>query len=290
MTRGADDSAAAREALERVVSEADSRGTAFAPLAGGTHRRSWLVSFADGRRAALRLPVNRSNALVDLETESRAMAAAAGAGVAPAVIAADPETGVLLTQFRPSAPWTQVHARKADNIRRLAAVLRVLHRVPADLPVFAAEQIARRYVAALPQEVIPPSAAKWGEELIALAQRYDERYAPTAFCHNDLVAANVLDDGQLVLVDFEYAVRADPLLDLANFAGMNGLDGEQQRTLLAAYGQAEPADDELAQLKWLIRMVRLMAWFWALLGQARSGDSLSYALYIAELGARLRRE
>ena len=28
---------------------------------------------------------------------------------------------------------------------------------------------------------------------MTLARRYDERYAPTAFCHNDLVAANVLD-------------------------------------------------------------------------------------------------
>ena len=63
-------------------------------------------------------------------------------------------------------------------------------------------------------------AAEWGDELLTLARRYDARYAPTAFCHNDLVAANVLDDGQLALVDFEYAVRADPLLDLANAAGM----------------------------------------------------------------------
>jgi thiamine kinase-like enzyme len=93
-----------------------------------------------------------------------------------------------------------------------------------------------------------------------------------------------------VLVDFEYAVRADPLLDLAYAAGMNGFDREQQRALLAAYRQEGPTNDELADLAWLIRMVRLMAWFWALLGNASTDDSLLYALYVAELGARLRRE
>jgi thiamine kinase-like enzyme len=235
------------------------------------------------------MPVARSNALLDLPTESRAMAAAARAGIAPAVIAADPETGVLLTHFRGGSPWTPVEARAPENIVRLAGVLRTLHALPVDLPVFAAERIASRYVSELPQSS-SERAAEWGDELLTLARRYDARYAPTAFCHNDLVAANVLDDGQLVLVDFEYAVRADPLLDLAYAAGMNGFDGEQRRALLAAYRQEEPANEELADLTWLIRMVRLMAWFWALLGNVSTDDSLLYALHIAELGARLRQE
>lgn len=290
MTRRADERAAAQAALEGLVGKAESRGAGLEPLAGGTHRRSWLVTFAGGARAVLRMPVHRSNALIDLETETRAMAAAAAAGIAPAVIAADGATGVLLTRFRPSAQWTPPDARKAGNIRRLTAVLRALHALPTELPVFAAERIARRYLAALPSGLDDARAAKWAEELMTLARRYDARYAPTAFCHNDLVAANVLDDGALTLVDFEYAVRADPLLDLANFAGMNGLDSEQQRVLLAAYRQQEPADEALAELEWLIRMVRLMAWFWALLGLEGTDDSLLYALYIAELGARLRQE
>jgi hypothetical protein len=37
-------------------------------------------------------------------------------------------------------------------------------------------------------------------------------------------------------------------------------------------------------------MVRLMAWFWAVLGEASADDASSYAPYLAELGARLRQE
>ena len=288
MTR-ADERAAARSALERIVGSLNVRGVWLEPLAGGARRRSWLVRFADGARAVLRMPERRSNALLDLQTEARAMSAAAAAGIAPDVIAADSDTGVLLTRYRPGSPWTAVDARKADNIRRVAAVLRTLHALPTALPVFAAEQIARRYLAALPRGFSEPRGAEWGDELLTLTRRYDASYSPTAFCHNDLVAANVLDDGELALVDFEYAVRADALLDLANVAGMNGFDREQRRVLLAEYRQAEPANDALAELEWLIRMVRLMAWFWAVLGLA-GNDSLVYSLYVAELGARLRQE
>ena len=290
MTHTAANVTAARAALERVAGDADAQRARLEPLAGGTHRRSWLVTFADGRRAVLRTPVGRSNALLDLATETRAMDAAARAGVAPRVLAADAASGALLTDYRDGAPWTLAQAREPSNLERLAALLRTLHALPIDLPVFAAERIAARYLAALPSYVREPSAAEWGDELLTLTRRYDVRYAPTAFCHNDLAAANVLDDGRLALVDFEYAVRADPLLDVANAAVMNGLGAEEQRALLTAYRRAVPATAELEELAWLVRMVRLMAWFWALLGEASADDASLYATYVAELGERLRQD
>ena len=290
MTHTAANVTAARAALERVAGDADAQRARLEPLAGGTHRRSWLVTFADGRRAVLRTPVGRSNALLDLATETRAMDAAARAGVAPRVLAADAASGALLTDYRDGAPWTPAQAREPSNLERLAALLRTLHALPIELPVFAAERIAARYLAALPSYVREPSAAEWGDELLTLTRRYDVRYAPTAFCHNDLAAANVLDDGRLALVDFEYAVRADPLLDVANAAVMNGLGVEEQRALLTAYRRAVPATAELEELAWLVRMVRLMAWFWALLGEASADDASLYATYVAELGERLRQD
>jgi thiamine kinase-like enzyme len=282
--------AAARAALERVLGGGPkARSARLAPLAGGTHRRSWLATFADGSRAVLRTPLSYSNALLDVAAEARAMAAAAAAGIAPAVLAVDRDRGVLLTEYRPGSRWSAADVHRAANIGRLAALLRTLHALPAELPVFAAERIAARYVAAVPRDASEPRAAEWGDELIALARRYDERCAPTAFCHNDLAAANVLDDGALALVDFEYAVRAAPVLDLANLAGVNGFDGAERRALLEAYRRAEPTTPELEELRWLVRMVELMAWFWALLGAAGTGDRPLYESYLTQFAAQLRR-
>ena len=288
MTR---ETAAARAALERVLGDgAEARRAQLEPLAGGTQRRSWLATFADGRRAVLRMPMAHSNALLDVVTEARAMDSAAGAGIAPAVLAVDADGGVLLTEFRAGNRWAPADVHRPANIERLAALLRTLHALPTELPAFAAERITSRYLAALPREVREPHAARWGDELMTLARRYDERCRPTAFCHNDLVAANVIDDGELALVDFEYAARAEPLLDLANLAAMNGFHGAEQRAALAAYRCAAPTTAELAELAWLTRMVRLMAWFWALLGDAHADDSSLYAPYLAAFAADLRQE
>jgi thiamine kinase-like enzyme len=282
---------AARKALERVLAgRAPAQRAQLSPLEGGTQRRSWLVTYTDGRRAVLRVPMTHSNALLDVVTEARAMDAAAAAGIAPAVLAADADSGVLLTEFHAGARWTTADVHRAANVERLAAVLRTLHALPTELPTFAAERIASRYLAELPREVREPRAARWSDELMTLARRYDERYAPTAFCHNDLVAANVLDDGALALVDFEYAVRATPLLDLANVAAMNAFDSKEQRTLLELYRRSAASDSELAELAWLVRMVRLMSWFWAVLGHANANESSLYAPYLTELGKRLRQE
>lgn len=290
MMREAAEVAAARAALGRVLhSPADALRARFEALVGGTHRRSWLVILADGRRAALRMPLAHSSALLDVVTEARAMDAAAAAGLAPAVIAADAESGVLLTEYGPGVPWSAADVRAAENMRRLVLALRTLHALPTELPPFAAERIASRYLADLPADVrASRTATRWSEELLLFARRYDARLAPTAFCHNDLAAANILDDGRLVLVDFEYAARADPLLDLANVVVMNALDAGEQSNLLALYREGAPTADDLAELTWVARMVRLMAWFWAVLGASRAEDPSLYAPYVASLAAELK--
>jgi thiamine kinase-like enzyme len=288
VTRAPPSADAVRAALEQVLGRDDAADARLAPLPGGTHRRSWLVTLPGGRRNVLRLPVPHSNALLDLTTEAQAMDLAARAGLAPRVVTFDAESRVLVTEYRPGAPWTVANARHPQNVERLVAVLRSLHALPAEVPPFAAERVATGYVAATAGLEREAHAAAWGDELLLLARRYDGRYAPTAFCHNDLVAANVLDDGKLALVDFEYAVRAEPLLDLANLAAMNGFNGAEQRALLAAYRRVTPATTEVADVAWLVRMVRLMAWFWALLGKTNAEDAAPYAQYLAKLGAELR--
>jgi len=283
------DETAARAALVQLLGR-DAERARLELLRGGTHRRSWLVTATDGSRLVLRLPVLRSNALLDVATEARAMDAAARAGVAPAVVAVDAERGLLLTEYRASAAWESHDAHRPANVVRLAALLHALHTVPIDLPVFAAERIAQRYLAGAPLPAHEPHARRWADELSALARRYDSQYSPTAFCHNDLVAANVLDDGGLALVDFEYSVRASPLLDLANFAAMNGLGDDEQHALLAAYNQDAPSVAELTELRSLVRMTRLFAWFWAWVGAAGADEPSAYASYLADLGADLQRE
>jgi thiamine kinase-like enzyme len=283
-----------RAALERVLGQDIVRRATLSALEGGLKRRSYLVS-ADGAQWALRLPAQGADALLDLDTEARVMRAAAAAGLAPEVAAVDTVTGTLLTDYRAAArSWSAADAREPRNVERAAALLRALHAVSVDAPTFAAERIARGYLTALSAGVDARRAAfaarerAWADELLELARRYDATYPPTALCHNDLVAANVLDDGRLVLVDFEYAVRGAPILDLAGLAGMNDYGARERRDLLAAYRGEDRAAIKKTELDKIVRLVRLMAFFWARLGEVRTAEPTAYRTLAAELGERLK--
>src|SRR5690606_39534213 len=101
------------------------------------------------------------------------------------------------------------------------------------------------------------------DELFELARAYRARYPSEVLCHNDLVASNVLDDGDLKLVDFEYAVTAAPVLDLAGIAALNDFDDDGWR-LAEAYYEGMRVPFSWGELRKVVRLVRLIAYFWAL--------------------------
>ena len=59
-------------------------------------------------------------------------------------------------------------------------------------------------------------------------------YTPR-LCHNDLLNANFIDDGQIRILDWEYAGMGNPVFDLANFSVHHGFSDEQDRWLLESY-------------------------------------------------------
>jgi len=283
-----------RAALERVLGPDVVRRATLYELDGGVKRRSYLVS-ADAGQWVLRLPAAGAQALLDLATEAAVMRAAAAAGLAPEVVAVDVEGGILLTDYRAAArAWSAADARQPRNIERVAALLRALHSLDASAPPFAAERIARGYLATLSAGVdagrtrFDAREQSWVDEVLERARYYDATHPPTALCHNDLVAANVLDDGRLMLVDFEYAVRAAPVLDLAGLAGMNDYGARERRELLAAYRGEQGAAIAAAELERTVRLVRLMAFFWARLGELRAGGAGAYRELAEHLGERLK--
>ena len=76
------------------------------------------------------------------------------------------------------------------------------------------------------------------EDAHALAARIEAALAvnpaPLTTCHNDLLNANFLRDGDHTwIVDYEYAGMGDPFFDLGNLAVNNDLDAEADELLLA---------------------------------------------------------
>ena len=111
---------------------------------------------------------------------------------------------------------------------------------------------------------------------------------PQVPCHNDLLNANFLDDGEIRIVDWEYAGMGDRFFDLANLSVNHDFGVDEDRLLLAAYfGEDLPAD--LASL----RLMRFMSDFReAMWGVVQSGISeldFDFEGYAAEHFERMSR-
>ena len=183
------------------------RARRAAPRAGPTPRPSRPCRFArsaaaltprsvpaPSRAAAavLRMPVAGSMALLDLATEARAMRRGRGRDLAPAVIAVDVEAGLLLTDYRADALDAGRSCAGPPAVTTIVRLLRALHRARRRVAGVRVARIAADYLAALrASRHAAPSAAeqRWADELTRLGRHFDETLsAPTAFCHNDLVA------------------------------------------------------------------------------------------------------
>jgi thiamine kinase-like enzyme len=292
---GMDEQSIVRAVLERVLgiplaSAADAVGSGVDPVAcralrGGIDGRSYLASIGD-RQYVVRLPNADTGHVLDLNVEAAVMRLAASAGLAPAVAGVDPDRGALVTQYLARAEsWTAEAARKPANIDRAAALLLCLHEMPAQLPGLAVDRVAHTYLAGLELAV---EHRAWAEEFAQLARQYRSSYRGSVLCHNDLAAANILDDGRLWLVDFEYAVCGPPILDLASLIVMNDYDSTQRRRLLEAYYRGSAVPFAPADLDRMVRMVRLMAFFWACANEQVAADAAPHARLRERLAATLR--
>jgi thiamine kinase-like enzyme len=107
-------------------------------------------------------------------------------------------------------------------------------------------------------------------------------------CHNDLLNANFLDDGEIRIVDWEYAGMGDRFFDLANFSVNHEFAVEDDGRLLAAYFGTERQTDLAA-----LRLMRFMSDFreamWGVLQSGISELDFDFKGYAAKHFERMER-
>ena len=98
-------------------------------LTGGLSNRVYHVHSADGE-CVVRLDA-RGGYRPDRRLEAKIMTAAAEAGLAPAVLYADPDAGILVTEYLHGRVWQRAELQAHENLEALAALLRRVHSLPA---------------------------------------------------------------------------------------------------------------------------------------------------------------
>jgi thiamine kinase-like enzyme len=257
------------------------RKARVADLSGGITNHNFKVD-VDGRSYVLRMGGNRTELLgIDRATENAANRRAAEIGVGPEVFAFVESEGWLVTRFIEGQTPSPEEMRTPGGIVRVAAVLRRIHgaapipgRFDAHVVVDEYHAEAQAHGAVIPHEF---------EEARVISERI--RHArgpqPLVMCHNDLLNANFIDDGELHIVDWEYAGMGDRFFDLANLSVNHEFGVGEDRLLLAAYfGKEKEAD--LAGL----RLMRFMSDFreamWGVLQSGISTLDFDFKAYAAK--------
>ena len=178
-----------------------------------------------------------------------------------------------------------------NNIRRVADVISRIHKmdpIPETFSPFRvvedSTKIAHRF------KVKFPGNFNWLLEQMNAAETalLKSPFTPR-LCHNDLLNANFLDDGQIRILDWEYAGIGDPVFDLANFSVHHEFTDEQDRWLLECYfGEVTTAN--WARIKSLKVISDFREGMWAMVQIGISKLDFNFRAYADKYFARTAQE
>lgn len=285
--------AAMDDALRRTAALACWRGRADPqPLAGGISNHNFLVEDG-GQRFVVRIGEDFEVHNVLRRFELAAARAAHAAGISPEVVHAEP--GAMVFRHIEGRTLQPADVRDPAMLARIVPLLRACHReVPKHFrgpaPIFWVFQVVRDYAARLAEEGhrLAPELPRW----LGAAERLEAAVGPVelAFGHNDLLAANLIDDGaRLWLVDWEYAGFNSPLFDLGGIASNNEFSPELEERLLELYFEA-PASAELRRCYAAMKCASLLREaMWSMVSELHLTVDFDYEAYTAENLARFER-
>lgn len=255
------------------------------PLEGGITNHNYLVSGKEGRfvvRLGQDIPVHQ----IVRFNEVSAGTAAHAAGLSPAIRYY--QEGVLVMDYVQSNTLTANDVQNEQMLDRIVELVRCCHvEVPKHLRgasiVFWVFHVIRDYAATLRD-----GHSNYIDQLPVLlerAQQLERAAGPfdIVFGHNDLLPANLLDDGErLWLIDWEYGGFNSPLFDLGGLASNNGLSETLEHRMLEAYFEKTPDDELLYRYQAMKCASLLRETMWSMVSEIHSTIDFDYSGYTAE--------
>jgi len=211
--------------------------TAVSALEGGITNRNYRVE-RGSEVFVLRLAGESTHLLgIDRQHEHAASSIAAEVGVGAEVVCFLEKENALITRFVSGEPIAPETTRQPEKLRRIVESIRLYHDGPAFPGEFSVFKTVRGYHELAQQHGV--SFPETALEALGLLGQIERSLGPLEHpvpCHNDLLAANFIDDGKTVrILDWEYAGMGDPFFDLGNFAANQRLERDECELLLRLY-------------------------------------------------------
>ena len=262
------------------------------PLGGGITNVNFVVEDA-GERYVVRIGEDIPEHGVYRAHELAAARAAHAAGLSPEIVHAEP--GALVMRWVDGRTLDPAGVREPACLARILDTVRRCHReVPLHFrgpaPIFWVFQVVRDYARTLREDGSRMAGRLDG--LLARAAHLESVVGPVeiVFGHNDLLAANFIDDGDRIwLIDWEYAGFNSPLFDLGGLAANNALDAGEERRMLERYFGTPPGATRLASYAAMKCASALREAMWSMVSETRSEIDFDYVAYTGDNLERFER-
>ena len=262
------------------------------PLGGGITNVNFTVDDA-GERYVVRIGEDIPVHGVYRVNELAAARAAHAAGISPEIVHAEP--GALVMRWVDGRTLDPAGVRDPVRLERVLETVGRCHRdIPAHFrgstPMFWVFQVVRDYARTL-REAGSRMAPRL-DELLGRAAHLESAVGPVeiVFGHNDLLAANFIDDGDRIwLIDWEYAGFNSPLFDLGGLASNNEMEAEQERRMMERYFGASPGGSLPASYAAMKCASLLREAMWSMVSELHSEIDFDYVAYTGENLERFER-
>lgn len=241
-------------------------------LAGGLTNHNFKVTTPEAAYVVRCSPPVPGGLVIDRDHEYRNSQIAAASGVGPPVVAYLPDEATMVIDFLEGTTLTDSDFSRPGVIERVAGACRQLHRGPRFVNDFDMFDIQQGYL-----RTVLDRGYRLPEEYLEFESQRDRirgalavRPEPTVACHNDLLAGNLIDDGERIrLIDYEYAGNNDACFELGNIASECHLTPDQLDQLVTSYfGSRLVSKEARARLHGLMSQY---GWtLWASIQQATS--------------------
>jgi thiamine kinase-like enzyme len=259
------------QAVQRVIGRGDDIAAFdLHALSDDDANRIWYVAHPGGRCIA-KFPDTKSGQTISRALEYELLSIAAEVGIAPRPLGHDPVSDIVFVEELEGCSALSQEWAGADEV--LGVVGRTLQRLHSLAPPVSLRRFDPLAFAAAYRTEVGESSARAAlalyDECEQLVLQCAHLLSGSCLCHNDLHAGNVLTGEQVWLIDFEYAVQAAPIVDVASYVAYNELDDDAAVSLARASLTDDPSFS-IVDLRAVVRIQRILGELWEI---ARSDNN-----------------
>jgi thiamine kinase-like enzyme len=244
--------------MEQIAAEAEvlrGRRLEWRQLFGGLAHVTYAVSTEDGSRYVVKFLTQEMDdfgLMIPIPDLIANTVAAGESGVGARVVQALPKLPALVLEYIDGRTLDTPDLAMAGYIPRIGGAIRDLHaKAPPMRNATVIWKFLEDYLRLIGRHSLacPAGILDWLPTVRRIETALAVNALPPVPSNNDLLAKNVMDDGRIRIIDYDFSGMNDPMFDVGDLAMEGDYDPDQIRVACTAYfGEHDPVQFARASL------------------------------------------